>query len=165
MTLIIGHRNGWMVADRRSRFGECVRPIDVSKIINIEGVALVAAAGNSGFGQLASTELASHGGDADVLIGSLSKYIRDNTPDINLLVVTRAGRLCIIDEKGVVYDFKPKQLWWALGSSDDMAIGWLACWERMMSGMDMPPDTAVRALEYCALMDVGVGDGFQMERL
>lgn len=164
MTLIIGHRDGWMVADQMTAFHNERAPIVVEKIVNL-GYALLAASGESGFRQHAAKAL--KGKTARTIVPAIVKHIKDTSQDIQVLIVTKSRRMCFIDEKGCVYDLKPEQDWWAIGSSRDTAKGFLAGWEACRAARSQLVDSVVacRALRYSSTIDAGVGHGIQVENL
>lgn len=148
-----------MVADQMTSFGNERAPIVVEKVINL-GYALLAASGESGFRQHAAKAL--KGKTERTLVPAVVKHIKDTSQDIQVLIVTKSRRMCFVDEKGCVYDLKPSQAWWAIGSSRDTAKGWLACSE--LNGR-VTPEKAAAAILYSESIDAGVGAGIQVESL
>jgi hypothetical protein len=154
MTLIIAHRSGWMVADRRVTFQDSlIGPYVVSKIKRGSGI-LVASSGNGVFKDLIVESI-------DGGLPAIAKLFRENGREIggHALARTAAG-ICEVTSRGglewVDSDF------WAIGSGYQFGLGWLAA---VASTRPVVPDDAKHAINYAATRVSDVGDGHQLEIL
>lgn len=160
MTLIIAHRDGWMVADRRTVFEDClIGPYRVNKIKRGRAL-LVACAGNGVFADLVGDALAPSPPDE---LRALAQLFRDKGSDIggHALALTRDG-ICEITSRGGVVHLDAD--YWAIGSGYPFALGYMQ--GRSAAGT-CPVDTAlaVDAINFVATLVNNVGDGHQLERL
>lgn len=157
MTCIIGHRDGWMVADQRVTFGPIIGPYEVRKIKRGPGI-LVGTAGESLFGSLVQDAMES-GNIAPGVKGIVDLVRGLSEPEGNAMVLTRGG-IWEVDSAGCSYRIESP--WWAIGSGNELAQGWLA------AVSDMRPVTlrdAQAAIAFAATRLNNVGHGTQVEHL
>jgi hypothetical protein len=160
VTLIIAHRDGWMAADRRTVFEDClIGPYRLDKIKRGRGL-LVACAGNGVFADLVQEALAPSPADE---LRVVAQVFRDKGSDIggHALAVTPAG-ICEITSKGGVVWLDAD--YWAIGSGYPFALGYMQ--GRSAAGT-CPVDTAlaVDAINFVGPLVNNVGDGCQVEHL
>jgi len=168
LTCIIGHRHGWMVADRLVTFGGATGPFKASKIArsaNDLTRGLVGSAGKSLQALLISDAIGENYDRFVSLQDRVCKAIREQKePSGDALIVTPT-QLAYVDSAGCLHELEERQSFWAIGSGAEMAIGYLGAWERCC-GRELDPHAAEAAIQYVSVHDNTVGSfGFQVERL
>lgn len=134
MTVIVGHRDGWMVADMMSSIHNNIFMVD--KIVKLTH-GLLASAGHSLLKQVIKPK-------ADTL-EQLLTYVRDTKNDNQIIYVGRDRALLYIADQGITYD--PPLDFWASGSGQDMVLGYLA---GKYSGCTVLPEHAQEAIAWAA---------------
>ncbi len=159
MTLIIAHRDGWMVADRRTVFDDClIGPYRVSKIKRGRSI-LVACAGNGVFADLVEEALGASPVDE---LRAVAQVFRDKG-DIggHALALTPDGISEVTSKGGVVH---LAAAYWAIGSGYPFALGYM-CGRSMAGTCPIDAALASDAINFAATFVNNVGDGCQVERL
>jgi ATP-dependent protease HslVU (ClpYQ) peptidase subunit len=158
VTLVIAHRDGWMAADRRTVFEDClIGPYRLSKIKRGRRL-LVACAGNGVFADFVQEALAPSPSDE---LRAVAQVFRDKGSDIggHALALTPAGICELTSKGGIVWldaDF------WAIGSGYPFALGWLSA---IAAHRRVAEQDALHAINFVATRVNNVGDGYQIERL
>lgn len=163
MTCIIGHRSGWMVADRRVTFGDTlIGPYKRDKIRKGCGL-LVGIAGSSFAADYVGHQLAKFSGSLgdmkDAALYVLGETMREHGRGSSALVVIDS-ELWLYDEHGARSAIDSS--FWAIGSGYQAALGWLH--GRLLGGKVEPQD-AQNAISFAAQLNSDVGGGWQVERL
>lgn len=166
MTCIIASRDGWMVADRRASFDSWIAPYQVRKIVPVKQCGMLV--GVAGVGALIrmvenATRYCDTFDDGLRELGELLLSREDKQPS-ELLVLGR-DRLVQVDPTGGLYELEAYQHNWSIGGGSMTAMGYLA---GLAKGRDMriiTAEDAVDAIQFVGTLNVGVGDGVQVERL
>lgn len=154
MTAIAVHRDGWMAADCLSTIGPTKGPFIVHKILNY-GHTLISAAGISSFKQRFDDELKpTHKKTAKSLKTALVKYIRENLPDIEVVLVNTDGDISKFDSEGCEFPLMDGYDFIAIGSGGSEVLGWLAACQHK-TGKATAAD-AVNAIQYAASVVITV---------
>lgn len=164
MTLIIAHRDGWMVADRRIMDGPGrIGNYKVDKIQRHQRLRLlVGCAGTMGNVGLIRDLLDELETEAEsVVIKRVANLCReqDGKNDCQLLILTPT-RLVEIDHGGGIFEVRPSH--GAVGSGTVPAMAWL---NGYCGSNPLGLEVAQAAIDYVSSVDVGVGDGIQTESI
>jgi hypothetical protein len=161
VTCIIAHRDGWMVADRRTTFaGNLIGPYETEKIIRWPGL-LVAVAGNSDIQERVKRALRALG--ADSAVERVQGVFLEEERQGHAIVLDESGRICELLSNGGVSYLKSDVSYWAIGSGALVVLGYLACCERQYGEVTL--EDAQSAIVFAATLVNDVGDGFQVEKL
>lgn len=158
MTLIIAHRDGWMVADRRTTFdGGLIGPYRINKIKRGRSL-LVASSGNGVFADLILEALAPSPPDE---FRAVVQVFRDRGSEIggHALALMDRGIFELTSRGGAVQldaDF------WAIGSGYQFALGWLGA---IVSQRKLEIGDALHAITFTSTRVNDVGDGYQVEHI
>lgn len=164
MTLIIAHKSGWMVADRRTVFGDnLLGPYRLNKIKRGAGI-LVASSGNGVLGDLIQEALDIHPITTRGILRNVVQVLREKGKELGHALALTSEGICEITSTGgcvwVDADY------WAIGSGYQLALGWLAATEAAGEhDIDIEPAHAIDAIDFAATRVNDVGDGHQIERL
>jgi ATP-dependent protease HslVU (ClpYQ) peptidase subunit len=149
-----------MAADRRTTFtGGLLGPYQVSKVHKGQGI-LVAAAGDHLLIDRIS-EVLPKAKTTNKALESIRAIFRAPNSGGHALVLT-ADRLIEVTSGGALVDLAKEQLFWAIGSGYQVALGYLAA--KHATGR-VDGDTAKQAILYASTLVADVGDGFQLETL
>jgi ATP-dependent protease HslVU (ClpYQ) peptidase subunit len=165
MTCIIGHRDGWMVADRRISARGWIGPYDVRKIAktSYHDTALVGVAGTMALLGPVHKTVNDCGMNEEELLSKLSSMLRDreDKQDATFLVLTRE-HLIEVDPAGGLFWLDTDL--WAIGDGAPAALGYLRGMER--GGVKgLIPAHAEEAIAFSGKLNTAVGDGTQVETL
>jgi ATP-dependent protease HslVU (ClpYQ) peptidase subunit len=157
VTCIIGHRDGWMVSDRRKTFQDhLLGPYQVEKIIRGPGL-LLATSGAGVLGDLAREAIAktkTTQAAAKAVVQLFREKVEGHalvlTADM-LAEITSTGELCKLQSR-----------YWAIGSGYMVALGYLGALERTRS---VTPEDAIAAIELASTLVSDVGDGVHVVAL
>lgn len=165
MTCIVAHKDGWMVSDRRVSFGTYIGPYDVTKIVKHDWHnMLIGVAGVGAFVKSVSTKTKDCASVNDVkqVLSDMCLEWKARQEDICLLVVTK-GVITEFDPSGGMFDISSNYDYWAIGSGSMAAVGYLDGLKKC--GVKITPDIGIETIQYVSRLNVGVGDGTQMEFL
>jgi 20S proteasome alpha/beta subunit len=166
VTCIIASRDGWMVADRRASFDSWIAPYQVRKIVRVDRCGmLVGVAGVGALMRMVENETRtceSFDDALDQLSGLLLS--REGKQPSELLVLGR-DRLVQVDPTGGLYELEAYQNNWSIGGGSMTAMGYLAGLSKGRDLRIITAEDAVDAIQFVGTLNVGVGDGVQVERL
>lgn len=102
MTVIVGHKDGWMVADTREMIQDEVLPTVAKKIQKIGTHSIVGAAGDAGFHTFAIEALQDASEDVNRAIPVISEWLRKESgeSDYYVVLVNHKRELWLIDSHG-----------------------------------------------------------------
>lgn len=125
MTLIVGHKSGWVVADKRANYSGETWPLEVNKIHRFSG-CLAASAGDSSVRTKLHNSLAMHHG-----VSSYADWINSAQAgcDNSHVLCVHKGSLELFTGGGCIESIDAH--WWAIGSGAHIAYGYLSAIEEM----------------------------------
>lgn len=165
MTCIVAHKDGWMVADQRVSFGTYIGPYVVKKILKLDWPKmLIGVAGCGAFLQVLPNRIKECSTEQQVLevLSDLCRSYKAGGEDMSL-IVTCSNKIIELDPSGGMYEVNSRYDFWAVGSGSTGAIGYIDGLKEC--GVNIDSSVGVRAVEYISKINVGVGDGFQVEKL
>lgn len=143
MTVIIGHIDGWMVADTLMLHGNDRHT--ACKILKFDN-CLIGVSGLSVVKQLLRKKI----GDKDPLEGT-AEYLQEHNMECDVIHVGNNKNVTLITGNGTI--IVPKGKYWVIGSGMDLVLGYLA--GRKKGGL-VEPNDAVEAIKFAAAMNNSV---------
>lgn len=157
MTLVIAHKSGWMVADKRATYSGETWPLLVNKIHRFRD-CLVASCGDSSVRTKLHNSLPlQHGVTGYVEWINQAQSGSDNTR----VLCVRKGHLELFTGGGCIETIT--QDWWAIGSGAHIAYGYLTSVEEQFGSVI--PRSAVNAIVVASRLLPGVSAEFDSEKI